>query len=258
MKKINVHAGHAAVGGGAIGAVGLISESVEDRIVKDKVIQLLRAEGYEVYDCTVDKGTQNGVLNAIVKKCNSHDDVDLDISIHFNSGAKRPAKDGKTTGTEVYIYSVTGGANVKAQNIVNAIANLGFKNRGVKVSKNLKVLRDTKAPALLIECCFVDDGDDVGLYNAEAMACAIVSGITGKTVKCEPKQEPAKSQKTGDFVVKLKCNMNVRKGPGTNYSIRQVAKKNYKFTITEVKGGWGKLKSGAGWINISTQYVDYV
>ena len=34
---INIHAGHAKVGGGAIGAVGYISESVEDRRIKNLV-----------------------------------------------------------------------------------------------------------------------------------------------------------------------------------------------------------------------------
>lgn len=46
--------------------------------------------------------------------------------------------------------------------------------------------------------------------------------------------------------------LNVRTGPGTNYPI--ASHKNHcirdhgKYTIVEVKGNWGKLKSGAGWI----------
>ena len=40
------------------------------------------------------------------------------------------------------------------------------------------MLRNTRAPALLVECCFVDDADDVALYRPEAMADAIVDGIT--------------------------------------------------------------------------------
>lgn len=47
--------------------------------------------------------------------------------------------------------------------------------------------------------------------------------------------------------------VNVRKGPGTNYSIVKAIPKNNKQTIVAESTGqgakkWGKLKSGAGWI----------
>ena len=61
--RINVHAGHNPAGKVACGAVGLIQESVEDRRVKDEVINQLRQLGHAVYDCTVDNGTgQKDVL----------------------------------------------------------------------------------------------------------------------------------------------------------------------------------------------------
>ena len=178
--KINVHAGHNPDGKIACGAIGLIKESTEARAVKKLVIKKLRAQGHTVYDCTVDNGTsQADVLSKIVKKCNAHD-VDLDVSIHFNSGASDKRGDGRTTGTEVYVYSKSGKATKYAERTVKAISKLGFKNRGVKENKTLYVLRKTKAPAMLVECCFVDDKDDVKLYKAEKMASAIVKGITGK------------------------------------------------------------------------------
>ena len=125
------------------------------------------------------------MLQKIVAKCNAHD-VDLDISIHFNSGASDRNGNGQTTGTEVFIYSSSSGAKVYADNICRAISALGFKNRGVKVNSGLYVLKNTKADALLIECCFVDDADDVKKYDAESMATAIVKGITGQTVASKP------------------------------------------------------------------------
>jgi N-acetylmuramoyl-L-alanine amidase len=42
--------------------------------------------------------------------------------------------------------------------------------------------------------------------------------------------------------------LNVRSGPSTNYKINTVVHKNEMFTIVDEKNGWGKLKSGAGWI----------
>lgn len=179
--KINIHAGHNPDGKIACGAVGLIKESTEARIIKDKVIAMLKTQGYTVYDCTIDNGmSQNDILNKIVSKCNTHT-VDLDISIHFNSGSNDKNGNGITTGTEVFVYSSTSKAKKYAQNIVNAISALGFKNRGVKYSTSLYVLKNTKSPALLIECCFVDDKDDTKLYNSDKMAQAIVKGITGIT-----------------------------------------------------------------------------
>lgn len=179
--RINIHAGHNPDGKTACGAIGLLKESTEARAVKDKVIAMLKSQGHTVYDCTVDNGTsKNDVLKKIVAKCNEHE-VDLDVSIHFNAGANKILNK-VTTGTEVFVYSSASKAKSYAQKVVNAISALGFKNRGVKTSTSLYVLKNTKNPAMLIECCFVDDPDDAELYNADKMAQAIVKGITGATV----------------------------------------------------------------------------
>lgn len=71
-------------------------------------------------------------------------------------------------------------AKVCAEKVCAAISELGFKNRGVKNSTSLYFLRKTKALAMLIECCFVDDKDDVVLYDYKSVAEAIVYGITGQ------------------------------------------------------------------------------
>lgn len=174
---INVHAGHNPDGKKACGAVGLLRESTEARRVKNQVIKLLREKGHTVYDCTYSNGTsQSDVLNKIVAKCSKHK-ADLDISIHFNAGKNDKKGDGKTTGTEVLIYSANSKAKPYAERVCKAIAALGFRNRGVKVRKDLYYLRKTSAPAMLIECCFVDDKDDAKLYNYKKMAAAIVKGI---------------------------------------------------------------------------------
>lgn len=44
--------------------------------------------------------------------------------------------------------------------------------------------------------------------------------------------------------------LNIREGAGTKYKINGVVKKNEVYTIIEEKSGWGKLKSGAGWISL--------
>lgn len=178
--KINVHAGHNPSGKIACGASDLLDESNQNRKVCKELIRLLKKKGFKVYDCTVNNGTsQLDVLRKIVANCNSHD-VDLDISIHFNSGRSDKHGDGKTGGCEVLLTEKKGSKYINADCICKEIAKLGFTNRGVKVEDNLYFLNKTKAPAILIECCFVDDLDDYNLYkkgNYKAMAKAIFDGI---------------------------------------------------------------------------------
>lgn len=195
---INVHAGHNPAGMTASGAIGLIDESAENRKVKEEVIRQLRILGNTVYDCTVDNGaSQSDVLKKIIEKCNAHQ-ADLDVSIHFNSAADDETGDGKTTGTEVYVYSETSGAKAYAERVCWEIAALGFRNRGVKYSTGLYVLRHTKAPAMLIECCFVDDRDDVQLYDYQKMASAIVRGIAGKNAEVSEEEKPENKPSAGE------------------------------------------------------------
>ena len=61
------------------------------------------------------------------------------------------------------------------------------------------------------------------------------------------------------FLVRVKISdLNIRKGPGTNYDRVQFCPPGV-YTIVEVKSGngsssgWGRLKSDAGWISL-----DYV
>ena len=183
--RFNIHAGHNPSGQVACGSVGYLNESDENREVCLRVVDKLRALGHEVYDCTVNDGAnQKDVLQKIVSNCLKNE-VDFDVSIHFNAIKHEEVSDGKTKGTEVWIYPGSEAESV-AKAVCESISELGFTNRGVKTSDKLYVLKNTKAPALLIECCFVDDVDDVLLYNVEKMANAIVKGLTGSAVADVP------------------------------------------------------------------------
>ena len=186
MAKYNVHAGHCPQGKGASGAVGFLKESVEDRIVKNEMIRLLKAEGHTAYDCTCDVNTtKSGCLAKIVAKCNAHA-VDADASIHLNSGRNDSKGDGDTGGVEVFVYSKSSKVYDMAARICKEISKeLGIRNRGVKIKTNLYVLRSTKAPAFLVECCFVDDKDDYEKWDAKRCAKAIVKGMLNKDIKGE-------------------------------------------------------------------------
>lgn len=185
MAKYNVHAGHCPQGKGASGATGMLKESVEDRLIKNEVIKLLKAAGHTAYDCTCDTAeNQSGCLSKIVSKCNKHS-VDLDISIHLNSGRNDKKGDKKIAGTEIWCTSASGIKKTVSDRILKKMENLGFTNRGVKTTNGLYYLNHTKNRAILIEVCFVDDKDDYNLYKKvgyKAVAKAIVEGILGKSI----------------------------------------------------------------------------
>lgn len=64
---------------------------------------------------------------------------------------------------------------------------------------------------------------------------------------------------SNEFKVKVIVDsLNVRKGVGTTYPVVTTIKRNEVYTIVETKDGWGKLKSGVGWINISSKYVQKI
>jgi len=64
--------------------------------------------------------------------------------------------------------------------------------------------------------------------------------------------------KTGLYAVAV-ADLNIRSGPGTNHGVVGVIKDKGTYTITEIKNGsWGKLKSGAGWINVDKAYCKRV
>lgn len=54
------------------------------------------------------------------------------------------------------------------------------------------------------------------------------------------------------YLVRVNSNaLNIRKGPGTNYAIAGTITNRGTYTIVEVSGDWGRLKSDAGWINLN-------
>ena len=226
--RLNIHAGHNPDGKVACGAIGLIKESTEARKVKDEIIRLLKQEGHTVFDTTIDNGTSsNDVLSKIVGKCNANK-VDLDISIHFNSGANDKNGNDTTTGVEVYGYDTK--QKSIGDRICSKISGLGYRNRGFKVNPNYYFLRNTNAQALLVECCFVDDKDDINKYNYKTMAKAIVEGILNKTISETQPSKPSNSK-----MIKIKVDGKVydMEGvliDGSNYlKVRELEKAGYKI-----------------------------
>lgn len=238
---IGIDKGHSTWNKTPCGAIGLLNESKENRPVGDKIIQKLRALGHTVIDCSCNSASNvNEQLATIVKKANAQK-LDLFLSLHLNAGGG--------TGAEVYTTN-TSGAKQEAKKLIDTYCNrTGFKNRGHKYAE-FYVLRHTVAPAMLIEMAFVDTEADYKKWNdlgAELIANAIVEGITGQVVQEKPVETPS----TTSYTVKITADvLNVRAGAGTNYKVNTQVRKGEVYTIVGESNGWGKLKSGAGWISL--------
>lgn len=256
----NFHAGHCPQDKGAFGAVGILKESVENRLVNDECIRLLREQGETVYDCTCNENVDQGTcLKKIVEKCNAHD-VELDVSIHLNSGRNDYVGDGSTGGVEVWLYDNTDKEVVAiAENICKNISEtLKLRNRGVKYSKSFYVLKNTKAKAMIVECCFVDDADDAKVWNAKKCAKAIVEGVLGKKVDStpsQPTQKPTTSTYTGNSIVDYLNSVGIdstfanRKKLAEQYGIS-----NYTGTASQNLDLLNKMRGG---VSAPTQTVSY-
>lgn len=94
------------------------------------------------------------------------------------------------------------------------------------------------------------------LYSRYGDLAKRINALLGNGETAAPTQpeKPAAPKKNTDypatpFTVKvLISDLNIRKGAGINYATTGKYTGKGVFTITEVKDGWGKLKSGAGWI----------
>ena len=163
-----------------IGASGYAQEDDLTLELGELVFKKLKLLAHQTINCLPEKANSvNHSLRQRVKIAN-WGNADVFVSLHFN------ALNSLAHGSEIFALS-NAGAGI-ARPILNEICQLGFTNRGVKRA-NFYVLRHTKMPAILIECCFVDHKQDMQRYNAEKMACAIVKGLVGEippTIESKP------------------------------------------------------------------------
>ena len=168
-------------------------------------------------------------------------------------------------------------ASVMCKHIHEALKKVrpGSVNRGVK-SENFTVIYKAAMPSILIEYAFYTNREDLKvLKNNRAELCEATvkalcelfnitykkSSETNNTPAIQPvaaiPSQPS-STKTS-FLVKIiykgQEGLNIRREADINSKIKGQVFEGQVFTIVEVKNGFGKLKSGAGWISIGSKYV---
>ncbi|MCL2463304.1 MAG: glycosyl hydrolase family 18 protein, partial [Defluviitaleaceae bacterium] len=105
--------------------------------------------------------------------------ADALVEIHQNSNEGTPY-----SGSEVF-YSVrdTGKGRALAQSVLNRLVEFGFKNNGIKTRVNaagqdaFAILRLTHMPAILAECAFINNPQDMAMFNVNGVARAIAEGV---------------------------------------------------------------------------------
>lgn len=128
------------------------------------VLSLGKAIALEVrkHGIIVDETRASDVTVGLKERSNfeNRNAYDYFISFHRNAFKSEKAK-----GVETYTYLNTGAKSKKlAEKIQHSLVALGFVDRGVKVA-DFHVLRETKAPAVLIEIGFIDNTGDNSLFS---------------------------------------------------------------------------------------------
>ncbi len=193
---------------------------------------------------------------------------DLFISLHSNACGSE-VKNPEVVDHPLACCTVTGKADAIGKQLADTVARVMGTAQSGRITKKVgnggndwyTVLCGAAAvgvPGVLLEHSFhtnsratawlLSDANLRKLAEAEAACIAAYFGIE-KPVQTAP----------SSFLVKVICtSLNVRAGAGTAHKIKTVVHKNEVYTIVETKqvgsATWGKLKSGAGWINIGSSY----
>lgn len=174
MAKVFIGVGHGGTDSGAV-ANGFkekdlnlaIALACKDVLKRHNVNVLLSREKDE-----------NDTLNEEIKECNAYK-PDLAIDIHNNAGGG--------DGVEAFYHYKGGKGFTLAVNVLEEVKKIGQNSRGAKTRVNSSgkdyygFIRDTKAPAIIVECAFVDNKKDMEIINTAAeqakMGEAIAKGI---------------------------------------------------------------------------------
>ena len=121
---------------------------------------------------------ENDPLSEEIKECNAYG-PDLAVEIHNNAGGG--------DGGEVFYSHLGGKGKTLAENILAEIVKVGQNSRGIKTRVNSQgkdyygFIRQTSCPAVIVECAFVDNAQDLKILATEGdrqkMGEAIAKGV---------------------------------------------------------------------------------
>ena len=208
MAKVFIGVGHGGADSGAVGN-GFKEKDLNLSIAK-ACYEELKRHGVK---CKISRDKdKDETVSAKVKQCNSYK-PDYALDIHNNAGGG--------DGAEIYHHIGGGKGKTLANNVLKEIVNIGQNSRGLKTKTNsagkdyFGFIRDTSAPAILVECAFIDNAQDIKIIDTAAeqkkMGVAIAKGILStlciKYVEEKPKTtDDGKTYRVQVGVYKSKAN----------------------------------------------------
>lgn len=121
---------------------------------------------------------EEDTLNEECRECNAFA-PDLALDIHNNAGGG--------DGVEAFYHYGGGLSKTLAENIIAAVVAIGQNSRGTKTRRGSDgrdyygFIRETVAPAVIVECAFVDNATDIQIIDNEeeckTMGIALAKGI---------------------------------------------------------------------------------
>ena len=173
-KKVFIGVGHGGADNGAV-ANGLKEDALNLAIAKACNDELIRHGVSVLMSRTKDEADP---LADEIKECNTFK-PDYAVEIHNNAGGG--------DGVEIFHHHKGGKGKTLANNILKEIVAIGQNSRGLKTKTNsvgkdyYGWIRETVAPACLVECAFVDNKKDIVIIDTAAeqkkMGVAIAKGI---------------------------------------------------------------------------------
>jgi hypothetical protein len=123
----------------------------------------------------------------------------------------------------------------------------------VRLTNGAKYTSGKAIPAWVFERkLYVREARSNGTAVISTVKTGAVTGVVSMEFLVEYDGKTANTDGFKPYLVKINTDvLNVRQGAGTGYKISTQVRKNQVYTIVEEKNGWGKLKSGAGWISLT-------
>lgn len=168
MKRIVIDPGH---GGKDPGAQGVLECKTYDESDLNLIIAERLAIELASYNPVLTRRSDVFIELEDRADISNRNNADLFISIHCNAATSIEAK-----GMEVWHCKGSEKGRQLACSVMNRMAKLPLKNRGVK-DGNFAVLRLTKCPAILVECGFVTNTEDLGFLTNTNKQLAMVEAI---------------------------------------------------------------------------------
>lgn len=204
MAKVFIGVGHGGNDSGAVGKDKSLEKNINLSIAKACGAALERSGVKVLLSRTKD---EPDTVAQEVAECNSFA-PDLAVDIHNNAGGG--------DGAETY-YTRGGGTGKKlAENILAQLVKLGQRSRGAKTKTNSSgsdyyaFIRETRAPAVIVECAFIDS-DDVQLIDTEAERVAVGEAIARGILQTLGVKYSAGSAADGSIVYRVQCGAYSRR-----------------------------------------------